>query len=139
MYTWEGLAAARRQALADKELAMRDAQPRPWSEAALVESGDECMLLNEERWRPQPLAPTCSYIRLDGSVCFDPPEQRGMCGRHARWQWLLPAAQGLPCPEDRASMFEVLAQTMAMLLAGRIKPAKATAIASLCHQMQRCW
>lgn len=79
----------------------------------------------------------CHYRRPDGSECGSPIYKQRLCERHFNWVALVEEEYGLWCPDDSASLQQLLQQTMAMLLSRKILRGQADAVLRIAKLLDR--
>jgi hypothetical protein len=74
--------------------------------------------------RPEvPEAERCRHRRPDGGRCTDSKAAgKEMCEMHNDWHASVPAALGLPFPEDAVSLQRFLAKMLDLVMTGTVKP-----------------
>src|SRR5436305_8646954 len=83
-------------------------------------------------------ADRCVHKRPSGDRCTDSKaEGKEMCEMHADWHASVPAALGLPFPEDAVSLQRFLAKMLDLVMTGRVKPHIARQSESLCKMLFR--
>jgi hypothetical protein len=79
----------------------------------------------------------CHYQRSDGTECGEAAERDGYCMWHLDWVELVEQKYGLPYPDDRASLEQVLRHTVALVLGRKMLRADAQIVLKILKPLER--
>jgi hypothetical protein len=80
----------------------------------------------------------CRYIHMDGTRCTSrQAAEKDMCQMHEIWWSSIPAAMGMPFPEDPVSLQLFLGQMTHYVMTGRFELRRLRVIEELCRLMAK--